>query len=53
MNYGGGGHLFASGARLKNWEEAELLIKDLDEIALKYNSWVVSSFTCKKKTHIV
>lgn len=30
--YGGGGHIYASGARLKNWEEAELLIKDLDEV---------------------
>ena len=29
--YGGGGHIYASGARLKNWSDAELLIKDLDE----------------------
>ncbi len=29
--YGGGGHIYASGARLKNWTDAELLIKDLDE----------------------
>ena len=29
--YGGGGHIYASGARLKSWNDAELLIKDLDE----------------------
>ena len=33
MKYGGGGHAYASGARLKSWEEAESLIKDLDEVA--------------------
>ena len=32
--YGGGGHIYASGARLKSWSDAEELIKDLDE-ALK------------------
>ena len=35
MKYGGGGHIYASGARLKSWEEADNLIKDLDEIAKK------------------
>ena len=34
--YGGGGHVYASGARLKTWEEAELLIKDLDEAINSY-----------------
>ena len=34
--YGGGGHIYAAGARLKSWEEAELLIKDLDEVTAKY-----------------
>ena len=34
--YGGGGHIYASGARLKTWEEAELLIKDLDEASGSY-----------------
>ncbi len=34
--YGGGGHKFASGARLKNWEDVENLIKDLDEVAKEY-----------------
>lgn len=35
-NYGGGGHMYASGARLKNWEEAEKLINDLNEVSAKY-----------------
>lgn len=34
--YGGGGHMYASGARLNNWEEAEQLIKDLNEVSAKY-----------------
>ena len=38
MKYGGGGHIYASGARLKSWEEAEELIKDLDEVAKAYNA---------------
>lgn len=36
--YGGGGHIYASGARLKSWEEADELIKDLDEVSKEYNS---------------
>ena len=36
--YGGGGHIYASGARLQSWDEAEQLIKDLDEIAKDYLS---------------
>ena len=36
--YGGGGHKYASGARLTNWQDAENLIKDLDEIAKEYQS---------------
>lgn len=35
--YGGGGHKFASGARLTSWNQADNLIKDLDELAKKYN----------------
>lgn len=35
--YGGGGHIYASGARLKSWDEAEQLIKDLDEVSKNYN----------------
>ena len=34
--YGGGGHKFASGARLTSWEQAENLIEDLDEVTKKY-----------------
>lgn len=36
--YGGGGHKYASGARLKSWIDADNLIKDLDEIASVYNT---------------
>ncbi len=35
-NYGGGGHIYASGARLKSWDEAEKLIKDLNEVSKNY-----------------
>ena len=34
--YGGGGHIYASGARLKTWEEVENLLNDLDKEAEKY-----------------
>lgn len=33
VKYGGGGHKAASGATLKNFEEADKLLKDLDEMA--------------------
>ena len=36
VKYGGGGHIYASGARLTNWEDADNLIKDLDEVAKEY-----------------
>ena len=36
--YGGGGHIYASGARLTNWEDADKLIADLDLAAKKYNN---------------
>ena len=36
--YGGGGHKFASGARLKSWEDVDNLIKDLDEITSTYST---------------
>lgn len=36
--FGGGGHKYASGARLTNWDDAEALIKALDEFAKEYNS---------------
>lgn len=35
--FGGGGHKFASGARLTNWSQAEDLINDLDKITLEYS----------------
>ena len=35
-NYGGGGHPFASGARLTNKEDVEKIIKDLDKICKEY-----------------
>lgn len=34
--YGGGGHKYASGVKLKSWEEADKLIKDLDIITKEY-----------------
>lgn len=34
--FGGGGHIFASGVRLKNFEEADKLIKALDDTCKKY-----------------
>ena len=35
--YGGGGHKFASGARLSDWDLASDLVDDLDNLALEYN----------------
>lgn len=35
-SYGGGGHIYASGARLKTEEEINNLLKDLDECAKEY-----------------
>ena len=37
MKYGGGGHIYASGARIKTWQEAESLINDLDKVMISYN----------------
>lgn len=34
--YGGGGHKFASGARLTSWSQADNLINDLEKIAENY-----------------
>lgn len=36
--FGGGGHKYASGARLKAWEDADNLIKELDEITSTYST---------------
>ena len=35
-HYGGGGHIFASGVRLKNDEDNQDLINELDEVCKKY-----------------
>jgi len=35
-NYNGGGHIYASGVRLKDFNEADLLIKDLDIACKEY-----------------
>lgn len=35
--YNGGGHKFASGVRLKNFEETDKLISDLDVVCKEYN----------------
>ena len=34
--YGGGGHKYASGARIKTMEEADLIIEDLDSLTNMY-----------------
>ena len=36
--YGGGGHKYASGARLTSWESADNLIEDLNEITSTYSA---------------
>ena len=36
--FGGGGHKYASGAKLKTWEEADKLISSLDELAQTYKN---------------
>lgn len=35
-NYNGGGHIYAAGVRLENFEVADTMIKDLDEVCKKY-----------------
>ena len=35
-NHGGGGHMFASGVRLKTEEEIKSLIQDLDIVSKEY-----------------
>ena len=36
--YNGGGHIFASGVRLENFEEVDSLIQDLDKVCAEYQS---------------
>ena len=35
-NYNGGGHIYASGARISGFDEADNMIKDLDEVCKEY-----------------
>lgn len=35
-NYNGGGHIYASGVRLKDFDTADLIINDLNEVCRKY-----------------
>lgn len=37
-HFGGGGHVFASGVRLKDFEETDLLINELDDVCKNYKS---------------
>lgn len=37
-HFGGGGHIFASGARLKSFEEVDALISELDVLCKEYTS---------------
>ena len=34
--YGGGGHIYASGVRLKTFDEVDALIQDLDNVCKEY-----------------
>lgn len=36
--FGGGGHKYASGARLTSWEQADRLIEELDKLVLEYKN---------------
>ena len=36
--FGGGGHKYASGVKLKTWEDADKLVSALDELAKAYNN---------------
>ena len=36
--FGGGGHKYASGARLTSWEQADRLIEELDKLVIEYKN---------------
>ena len=36
--FGGGGHIYASGVKLKTWEDSDKLINELDELVKNYRS---------------
>lgn len=38
VHFNGGGHIYASGARIKTFEEADALIKELDDVCLEYKN---------------
>ena len=38
--YNGGGHKFASGAKLKTFDEAMDLMKELDQLVYEYNNFI-------------
>ncbi|MDE5539130.1 MAG: hypothetical protein K2J20_01430 [Bacilli bacterium] len=42
-NYHGGGHRYASGARLNNEKEIESFIKDLDQVCEEYKRASISN----------
>ena len=50
-NYGGGGHQFASGARLTDKGDVEKIIKDLNEVCKEYK-WLYSFYFSCGKTNI-
>lgn len=37
-NYNGGGHIYASGVRLKDFDEVELIVNDLDKVCMEYKN---------------
>ena len=39
-HFNGGGHIYASGVRLKNEEEMEAIVKELDEVCKKYKEGI-------------
>ncbi len=39
-HYNGGGHIYASGARLRDFEQVDSLIQELDEACLKYKEQI-------------
>ena len=42
--FGGGGHKYASGVKLKTWEDSDKLINELDELRKMYGIFLVDEF---------
>jgi len=38
MKHNGGGHIYASGVKIKTFEEVDEIIQELDEVCKKYKS---------------